>query len=79
MSRLEELKPDFWPPLIGHGCYLPLEDCWIYSPVAAEAIETWLACGMGQVIDTGGKPDYARKPAAGAYDGKALDVQPVAE
>ena len=46
---------------------------------AAQAIETWLACGMGQVIDTGGKPDYARKPAAGAYDGKALDVRPVAE
>ena len=46
---------------------------------AAQAIETWLACGMGQVIDTGGKPDYVRKPAAGAYDGKALDVQPVAE
>ena len=22
---------------------------------AAQAIETWLACGMGQVIDTGGK------------------------
>ena len=51
-----------------------------YAPaMLAEAIETWLACGMGQAIDTGGKPNYARKPAAGAYDGKALDVQPVAE
>ena len=47
--------------------------------MAAEAIETWIACGMGQVIDTGGKPNYARKPAAGAYDGKALDARPVAE
>ena len=46
---------------------------------AAQAIETWLACGMGQVIDTGGKPDYAQKPAAGTYDGKALDARPVAE